>query len=627
MTIDSLNDEVFSPDHRLPQHSVVPDKQVVVVERRGLDGVSVNLVDCVDDAQQLLSWLGERRPVLAIDTETTGFNAWAGRLRTVQIGDGMTGWTIPWEQWGGVFLEAMRKYEGPMTGHNWAFDARWLSVHTPWKIPWHRMHDTMIMAHVIDPTQSVALKGLSNRFVDPRASAGEILLKQAFHDNKWSWDTVPIDYGPYWEYAALDTVLTARLWEMFRADERYPDVYDLEMQTRRICSAMEDRGAPIDMEYCQTQYTELADYVERMKAWFTEHHQVRVGSAPDLVRFFQEKGALIERTTAGGKPSMDKYQLRLIAGQEFDKAPLAKVVLDVRKADKLANTYFRNFIDKSVDGKLHCSIRTLGARTGRMSITDPALQTLPKGEALVRKAFIPHPGQSLISVDYSQIEMRLFAHFSGSQQMANAFKGDEDFFVTLARQIYSDPSLGKDDKRRALTKSTMYGKAYGAGVQKMAETAGVTFDQMKQVVDSFDHTYPDVKRFQKEIEQVAGEREHREGVAYVNTPFGRRLPADSGRGYALLNYLLQGHAAELLKRALVRLDAAGLGDALILPIHDEVIASVPSEDAEEAKRLIIECMEVNDGSYLVPLLAEGEGPLENWGVKYEEKPKQQAISS
>lgn len=620
MTITSLNDETFSPDHRLPNQPAIPEAKVLyelTEAKRGLDGVSVNLVDCVDDAQQLLSWLGERRPVLAIDTETTGFKEHApdAKLRLVQIGDGMTGWAIPWEQWGGVFMEAMRKYDGPITGHNMAFDARWLTAHTPWKVPWDRTHDTMIMAHVIDPTQLVGLKHLSNRFVDARANAGEVMLKQAFHDNKWGWATVPIDFGPYWEYAALDTVLTARLWELFRADLRYPGVYDLEMATRRICSNMEEKGAPINMEYCQTQFDGLSEYVERMRGWFIENYNVKIGSNDRLVEWFQGQGAVIDRTTASGKPSMDKYQLRLLA-QDF---PLAKVILDVRKADKLANTYFKNFLTMSVDGTLHCSIRTLGARTGRMSITDPALQTLPKGEATVRKAFVPHPGHALVAVDYSQIEMRLFAHFSGSQQMADAFKGEEDFFVTLCRQIYGDPTITKDDKRRGLTKNTMYGKAYGAGVQKMAETAGVTFEQMKQVVDTFDSAYPDVKRFQKEIEQVAGEREHREGVAYVNTPFGRRLPADSGRSYALLNYLLQGHAAELLKRALVRLDASGLGDSLILPVHDEVIASVPKEDAEEAKRLIVECMEVKDGSYLVPLMAEAEGPLSSWGEKYEEK--------
>lgn len=619
MSFNSLNDEIYPADHRLPQQSVLPEQHVIVTERRGLDGVSVNLVNSVADAVDLMSWLGERRPVLAVDTETSGLNAWNGKLRLVQIGDAMTGWSIPWEQWGGVFLEAIRKYEGPITGHNFAFDARWLTVHTPWQIPWHRCHDTMIMAHVIDPTQAVGLKGLSDRFVDRRASAGEILLKKAFHDNKWFWDTVPIDFGPYWEYAALDTVLTARLWEMFRADQRYPDVYDLEMATRRICSRMEDKGAPINVEYCEGQYTKLSAWVEQMKKWFWDNYHVRVGSNQDLVKWFTHHGALIERSTASGKPSMDKYQLRLLAQQDFAFAGLAEVILDVRKAEKLANTYFRNFVDRAIDGTLHCSIRTLGARTGRMSITDPALQTLPKGEATVRRAFVPHEGNTLVAVDYSQIEMRLFAHFSGSQQMAAAFQGEEDFFVTLARQIYDDPTLTKDDKRRGLTKNTLYGKAYGAGIQKMAETAGVTFDQMKQVVDTFDANYPDVKRFQKEIEQIAGEREHREGVAYVVTPFGRRLPADTGRGYALLNYLLQGHAAELLKRALVRLDAAGLGDNLVLPVHDEVIASVPREDAEEAKRLIVECMEVTDGSYLVPLTAEAEGPLDNWGVKYEKK--------
>lgn len=618
------DDEVLSPDHRVPNQPVVPDNQTFDVQegRRGLNGVEVKLVASVQDAVDLMSWLGERRPVLAVDTETTGLNAWDGRLRLVQIGDGMTGWAIPWELWGGVFIEAMERYDGPIVGHNWAFDARWLTVHTPWKIPWHRCHDTMIMAHVIDPTQLVGLKHLADRFVDRRASAGEALLKQAFHDNGWGWDTVPLDYGPYWQYGALDTVLTARLWEGFRADLKYPDVYDLEMQTRRVCSAMEDRGARIDVDYCTQSFDILSAYVERTKDWFSDtFNGLRVGSNVELVKWFQSLGADIERTTPKGAPAMDKYQLRLLAQQDFPYANMANVVLDVRKADKMRNTYFKNFIDKNVDEVLHCSIRTLGARTGRMSITDPALQTLPKGDALVRKAFIPSDGNVLISADWSQIEMRLMAHFSKDPALAKAFiTADQtggDFFVELGKDIYRDPSFTKSDKRRGLVKNTLYGAAYGAGVQKMAETAGVPFDVMKGVSDAVFSSYPGIKEFQREIEQVAGEREHREGVAYVHTPFGRRLPADSGRAYTLVNYLLQGHAAELLKRALVRLDAAGLGDYLVLPIHDEVIADVPKEDADDAARLILECMEDKTG-YLVPLLAEADYPLHSWGQKYEQ---------
>lgn len=606
--------ELLSGDHRYPNNPVLREDQVriEVKERAGLNEVQVHLVDSVAEAGELMSWLGERRPVLAVDTETTGFNAWDGDLRLIQIGDAMQGWAIPWHLWGGVFVEAMKKYEGPITFHNAAFDARWLTVHTPFEIPWHRTHDTMIMAHVLDPTQQVGLKPLSNRFVDRRASAGEFLLKEAFAKNKWDWSTVPIDFGPYWEYGALDTVLTARLWEQFRADLRYPEVYELEMGTRRVVSNMEDAGSPIDVQYCSDQYQELTDRVNRAKNWWLETYEIKVNSAPALVKFFTGLGANIDRKTASGAPSMDKAMLRILA-KEF---PLADHILQIRKAEKLANTYFLNFINKNVDGVLHPSIRTLGARTGRMSMTDPALQTLPKGEPTVRDAFIPREGEVLISADYDQIEMRLMAHFSKDPGLAAAFASDTDFFVGLARQVFGDPTIEKGDKRRDIVKGVAYGKAYGAGVTKMAETAGLRFDVMKPSVDAFDHSYPGVLRFQNEVGNIGQLRERTEGIGYVNTPFGRRLPADEGRTYTLVNYLLQSHAAEILKRALLNLDRAGLGGAMLLPVHDEVIFSIPKDDVEEASRLIKQCMEVTDGSYLVPLTAGVEGPYPRWGEKY-----------
>jgi len=609
--------ELLSGDHRLPNNPVLHenDVRVEVKERRGLDEVQVHLVNTVQDAVEMMSWLGERRPVLAVDTETTGFNAWDGDLRLIQIGDAMHGWAIPWHMWGGVFVEAMQKYEGQITFHNAAFDARWLTVHTPWEIPWHRTHDTMIMAHVLDPTQQVGLKPLSNRFIDRRASAGEALLKAAFAENKWGWATVPIDFGPYWEYGALDTVLTARLWEQFRADIRYPQVYELEMGVRRVVSSMEDAGSPIDLQYCDDQYQDLTARVERAKQWWLDTYDVKVGSAPQLVKFFQGMGANIDRTTAGGAPSMDKAMLRILA-KEF---PLAEHILKIRKSEKLAGTYFKNFLEKNVDGVLHPSIRTLGARTGRMSMTDPALQTLPKGEPTVRDAFIPREGEVLLSADYDQIEMRLMAHFSRDPGLAEAFASETDFFVGLARQVFGDPSIDKEDPRRGIVKGVAYGKAYGAGTSKMAETAGLRFDVMQPSVHAFDRNYPGVLRFQNEVGNLGMNRENSEGIGYVTTPFGRRLPADSGRTYTLVNYLLQSHAAEILKRALLNLDSAGLGPNMLLPVHDEVIFSVPKDSVEEVTRTIKECMEVTDGSYLVPLTAGVEGPYDRWGTKYRKK--------
>lgn len=609
-------------EHRLPQKSFVPDKVLVKDRRPGLQDLSLTLVQSVDDAQQLLTWLGERRTALGVDTETSGLDPYNGELRLVQIGDTHGGWAIPWHLWGGVFIEAMSKYTGDLVMHNAAFDVRWLEAHSTWRAPWDRLHDTMIEAHIIDPTQSVALKGLSRRLVDKRADAGEQLLKQAMHDNKWTWATIPIEYDPYWAYGALDPVLTAHLHDIFRADKQYPRVYDLEMATRRVVSKMEQNGSPIDVEYCMQKHETLSQYVERVKDWGKEQFGKSITSTQQLAAIFTDLGAEITRTTKGGAPSVDKYMLRMLAQQPAPVGSLASIILDMRKADKLAGSYFKNFVEMQIDGILHPSIKTLGARTGRMSMTNPALQTLPKGEATVRDAFIPREGHKIVTCDYAQIEMRLMAHFAQDPKLQSVFNEADasggDFFVQIGRDIYQDPAMEKSDKRRGLVKNTMYGKAYGAGAAKMAETAGVPLEQMQAVVDAFDSRYPGVRQFQDHVERVGQTRLENEGIPYILTPFGRRLPADHDRAYTLVNYLIQSHAAEVLKDALVQLDHAGYGEFMMLPVHDEVIFSIPEEGCEQALKEIPEIMGAFD-DYAVPLRAEADGPLTAWGEKYRPK--------
>jgi DNA polymerase I-like protein with 3'-5' exonuclease and polymerase domains len=231
-----------------------------------LQDVQLHLVDSVEKAQAFLAWIGERRPhnAIAIDTETgelpggkreDALSPWHGRLRLVQVGDGKQGWSIPWDQWKGVFYEAMERFDGPIVCHNIAFEARWFDIQSDWKLPWHRAHDTMIMAHIIDPLGSGALKRLAALHVDGRAVALQESLDISLIENGWTWGTVPTNFQPYWAYGALDCVLTMRLWEMFYEKcgpgGPYNKAYELEMAARRIVTRMEINGARIDLKYSQ----------------------------------------------------------------------------------------------------------------------------------------------------------------------------------------------------------------------------------------------------------------------------------------------------------------------------------------------------------------------------------------
>jgi len=300
---------------------------------------------------------------------------------------------------------------------------------------------------------------------------------------------------------------------------------------------------------------------------------------------------------------------------------LAETVLAQRKADKLATTYFQNFLDRHVDGFLHPSVKTLGARTGRMSITDPALQTLPSGEATVRRAFLPKDDDHvIIASDLDQVEFRLTAAMSEDPQLVGLFhKADAeggDAFTEIMRDIYQDQTLTKSDPRRRLVKGVVYGKLYGAGVPKMALTAGVPEDQMRVVVDAFDRSYPGVKQLQQNIEDSGMKRLRSEGQGYVLTRTGRRLPCDDDRVYSLTNYLVQSSAAEIFKMNLIKLDQADLTELLIVPVHDEIVLQAPRDEVEEIMQNVKQCMTTTEG-WLVPLTAGVDGPFENWGQKYE----------
>jgi DNA polymerase-1 len=603
----------------------------------GLENTQLHLVNSVEKAGEFLTWLSQRRPhnAIAIDTETgelpgrprkDALSPWHGRLRLVQVGDGEQGWSIPWDEWSGVFYEAMDKFDGQIVCHNIAFEAKWFEIQSRWSMPWHRAHDTMIMSQIIDPIGSAALKKLTSQYVDSRAAALQTGLDSALHENGWTWGTVPVNFEPYWSYGALDTVLTMKLfeqfWEKCGPGQIYSAPYELEMATRKIATRMELNGARVDLDYSQKKFDELNEYGERVRKWGQDTYGMSITSNIQLVRQLEKMGADITETTPSGQKSASKDQLKMLVRDGSPEVQqLADIVLKQRKADKLANTYFKNFLEGNINGIVHPSIRTLAARTGRMSITEPALQTLPSGDATVRRAFIPKDEDHLIiSSDLDQVEFRLTANFSQDQDLINLFNEADrtggDVFTEIMRQVYQDPTAQKSDNRRKLIKGVVYGKLYGAGVTTMALTAGVSDAQMKPVVDAFDTSYPGVRHMAQAIEDSGMRRLRSEGVGYVKTKTGRRLPCDDDRVYSLTNYLIQASAAEIFKQNLVKLDQADLTEFLIVPVHDEIVLNVPRNDYEDIMQTVRQCMTTTEG-WAVPLTAGVDGPFENWGSKYD----------
>jgi DNA polymerase I len=226
---------------------------------------------------------------------------------------------------------------------------------------------------------------------------------------------------------------------------------------------------------------------------------------------------------------------------------------------------------------------------------------------------------TLIMCDFSQIEMRLLAHFAAEEAMIAAFRGDDDFFVALARQIFQDPTITKKDPRRQITKNSGYAKIYGAGVRKFAQTAGISDAQARDFLARFDALYPGVKRFQFETLDAAMRLKASEGFASTRSPFtNRRFVADDRKEYTLVNYKIQGSAAEILKQKMLELSAAGLGEWMFLPVHDEVLLDVPGEHVRDVVRTLQQVM--NDDELLsVPIQAEISYGR-RWGSKVDWNP-------
>lgn len=557
---------------------------------------SLRLVETLEDALEFRSWLGERRPVLGLDTETTGLEWWTPHfLRTVQFGDGATGWTLPYEWWGKLIKDSLASYDGPVAFHNAKFDLHALASAGLRLHQGIRIHDTKMMSWLLEPPARHGLKPLSIKHIDKSCGIFEQQMKAGFSKNGWNWATVPVDWVPYWAYAATDPVFTARLAEKFWPqvnNQGFRAAYDTEMEVQGIAQRLEQRGMRIDVKYTTETLQRMLD---RLSVVGNELHKFgveRPGSNLLIEAALKAEGWEPEDWTDTGKA---KLTADILKGIDNDIAPL---VLEYRKLKKLTGSYFSNFLEKRDGDILHASINTLGARTGRMSVSEPALHTIPRGP-VVRRAFIASEGCKIISVDFDQIEARLFAAFAQEPAMLQAISDGIDLH-TLVAEAVGIP--------RQAAKAVNFGKLYGAGAPKIAETAAVTVEAAEAFLAQYEERFPGTVRFMDEVGHSVID-----GRPGVRLKDGRVLPGDSGKEYALTNYIIQGTAALVLKEKMIDLDRAGLAEYMVMPVHDEFIFDAPAAEADQLLSAVEEvCF---DESYGVRLTAGGD-VWDNWGAKY-----------
>lgn len=584
-------------------------------------GVQLHLVETMEDVAAFLEWLkGPRDGMLCFDTETTGLRPDFDRIRLAQFGDRKHGWAIPYERWSGMVVEVLRNLDEELGLHNSKFDMRQYVHDDPgFEWPWHLTHDTMAMAHLLDPLRSKGLKECAAQLIDPQARAGQRDLEKAMSENDWTWATVPADLPAYWIYGAMDPVLTSHLVSnllpRIQANEQYKALYDLEMGVTRVVAKMERRGVKVDPAYLQEKNQVLKDYMNQANAWIKDEY----GIEPTPVRlrkFFDEQQVpyLEKRSKKTGVQSMDKEVLESI------DHPLARTELSIRKAERLSTFYLDKLLElRDENDRVHANFWTMGTRTARMSITDPALQTLPKKDVTIRSGVVPEDGYALVSFDMDQVEARLMAIFSGSKALLDAFKTAAatggDFFCMIASQVYGETITDKKDPRRQMAKITVYGLIYGGGAETLAANVGVTLQVMERFLQDFFGLYPEVRAMQQELMRLAESRRRTEGLAYVKTPLGRRLVVDDDKDYTATNYLIQSHAAEIMKEKVVLLDTILPPSVhILLLVHDEILLEIPLDQVEELMPMIEQALnEQPEGRYEIPLTWGGEYSTESWG--------------
>lgn len=577
-----------------------------------LDGLTVTLVDSLEEAQALLTWL-EEQPHVAIDTETAGLQWWRPDFtRLIQFGTETEAYAVgarEWRQFAAQALALVCKRDIPVYMHNAKFDMHALEA-DGFPVPaWHNVHDTMIMDHLCSPIRSHALKAMGLRTYGKAATVGDQLLKKLFQTTGLDWDTVPVDEPRYWAYGCMDTVLTARFGLSLYAELQERNLtaqYEREMAVQAITYRMESRGMRIDLPYTERLREEwecrMVSLRLQLDAWGLKNPNSNAQLVEVLQRLDNWEPAEFTET---GQPKTSKAVLQKIDSR------IVPVVLEYKRLQKWTSTYLDHFLGEHVNGHVHPNFRTLGARTGRMSITDPPMQTLPAGDPAVRRCILPYEGDSLWATDYDAQEFRVLAHFTQDPGLLRIIEQGADPHAAVASAVYGVPLADVEPWQRKRSKNVQFAWVYGAGVQKIADTAGLPPEEVDYFVRVYTSQFPKVRGFKDDVENRARAQMLHGEEPHVWTAGGRWCTTEPDKLYPLVNYIIQGSCADLLKMKLVELDKVGLADNVILPVHDELLFSFPEKDLDSADeaRHIMEEYEL----FSVPLTCHTTGPLTSWG--------------
>ena len=598
------------------------------------DEVRIHVLEFEDsDISEVLHLIEHAEPYeLCLDTETTGLNIFQPdfRIRTVQIGDATDAYVIQMKSVRDARARTVldAAFNKGVTIHNSSFDL--LAAHAtglkPLSETQNGYHDTKLMAHLIDPRSKqdggigFGLKDLSARYVDPSAPDTQNGLIEEFRKIKCTKDTgwakIDINNPTYLLYAGLDVILGSRLHRRLRMMVNrggFGRLARFEHDVQRVTNRMMLRGFLIDEGYSFTLVKRLDERREREVARAKELGLDNVNSTKQVAEALMARGWEPELFTDAGNPKVDKAVLQELA-EDVTLDPEIRVLVEVitgaKRAAKWKTAYAQAMLDaRDPFGRVHANINSLQARTSRMSISDPALQQLPsRGDDawVIRRQVIAKEGHVIVSADYDQIEFRVLAALADISQMKYAIANGIDLHDYTARLVYGDDFT---KFQRSICKGVGFGKVFGGGAQSLARQTGAPIDAVKRTIAEYDAVYFELPAYARALQ-----REQRRNGGYIVNYHGRFLPLDQGREYAAVNYSVQSIARDILAQALIDLSNAGLDDYLLLPVHDEVLAEVPKDEAEDVARKIGEIM---SGTFIdVPISASGEVYGKSWAEGY-----------
>ena len=405
------------------------------------------------------------------------------------------------------------------------------------------------------------------------------------------------------------------LHEKMDAQAMLPLYTDVELPLCPVLARVEQAGFLVDRKALYDFGERLTSSIEQLQQsiWTLAGEPFNIQSPKQLGNVLFERLML----PAGKKTKTGWSTNAAVLDKLRGKHPIIEQILDYRTLTKLKSTYADGLLKEiSADGRIHTNFQMTVTATGRLSSTEPNLQNIPVRRELgaqIRRMFVASPGKVLVDADYSQIELRLLAHIANDETMIAAFRSGEDIHAVTASQVFGVPLAEVTPLQRSHAKAVNFGIVYGISAFSLAQDIGVFQSEAKAYMDSYFAKYHGVRAYMTRVVEQA------KADGYVTTLFGRRrdLPELKSSNFNLrsfgervaLNMPIQGTAADIIKAAMVRVDARmraeKLQARLLLQVHDELIVECPAEEAETVKAILVDEME-HVVDYRVPLLVDAK---------------------